>query len=195
MTRRPARGRRPRRASEARPLGHRLREVRAELKLTLKDVETTSGFSATHISEIERDRTSPTIGVLLRIASALGKDPAFFLDDERRGASSQRQGSLPGAVAGVQRTTVTPLSSGVAGGALVARRVDLPPGGRSELDAREETCGFVAEGRVTLEAGGRAWQLERGDAFHRPAGDRCVLRAGTPDACSLLLVGAQPSSE
>ena len=45
-------------------LGSRLRDVRKTQSLTLKQLERTSGFSATHISEIERGKTSPTIGAI-----------------------------------------------------------------------------------------------------------------------------------
>lgn len=41
-----------------------------------------SGFSATHISEIERGKTSPTIRALLRVAAALGKEPSYFIEEE-----------------------------------------------------------------------------------------------------------------
>ena len=58
-------------------LGTRIRSVRKERGLTLKELERVSGFSATHISEIERGKTSPTIGALVRISNALGKDTSL----------------------------------------------------------------------------------------------------------------------
>jgi quercetin dioxygenase-like cupin family protein len=172
-------------------IGRRIRAARTELKLTLKDVEATSGFSATHISEIERGRTSPTIGALVRIAAALGKDPAFFLDAEPRGLSSLRHGCLALDGTGFQRVASTPLSAGVSGGTLAARRLDLPPGGRTELDRREEACGYVVRGRATLEIGNRSWLLELGDAFHCAAGEACLVRAHETESASLLVVTSQ----
>ena len=50
------------------------------MHMTLKNVEAKASISATHISEIERGKTSPTIGALLRIADALEKDPAYFIE-------------------------------------------------------------------------------------------------------------------
>ena len=55
-------------------LGRRIRGLRAERHLTFRQGEEVSGLSATHLSEIERGRTSPTIGALTRIARALGRD-------------------------------------------------------------------------------------------------------------------------
>lgn len=63
-------------------LGRRIRQLRIERRMTLKQVETMCGLSATHLSEIERGRTSPTIGALIRIARSLGKPPAFFIERE-----------------------------------------------------------------------------------------------------------------
>jgi len=63
-------------------LGHRLRMARFEKGLTLKDVARLSGMSATHISEVERGKTSPTIGALQRITGALGANPAYFVREE-----------------------------------------------------------------------------------------------------------------
>lgn len=62
-------------------LAKRIREARHRRKMTLKQVEKLSGFSSTHISEIERGRTSPTIAALTKIAEALSKDPCFFIED------------------------------------------------------------------------------------------------------------------
>ncbi len=64
-------------------LGNRIRLVRKQRTFTLKDLERVSGFSATHISEIERGKTSPTIGALVKIAKALGKETSYFLEEEQ----------------------------------------------------------------------------------------------------------------
>ncbi len=62
-------------------VGERLRLARFKQDLTLKEVAARSGMSATHISEIERGKTSPTIGALQRISKALGERPAHFVEE------------------------------------------------------------------------------------------------------------------
>ncbi len=52
-------------------LGRRIKQERLRRGMTLKDIESRFGISATHVSEIERGRTSPTVGALSKIASAL----------------------------------------------------------------------------------------------------------------------------
>jgi transcriptional regulator with XRE-family HTH domain len=63
-------------------LGRRLRIARFERNLTLKEVAARCGMSATHISEVERGKTSPTIGALQRIAAALGEKASHFVQED-----------------------------------------------------------------------------------------------------------------
>ena len=71
---------------EVEELGRRIRKCRLDSRMTLKAVEQASGLSATHLSEIERGRTSPTIGALVRIARALNRDASYFIEREERNA-------------------------------------------------------------------------------------------------------------
>lgn len=48
--------------------------------MTLKQIEARVGVSATHISEIERGKTSPTVGALERISQALEVQPSHLID-------------------------------------------------------------------------------------------------------------------
>src|SRR6188474_1085893 len=61
-------------------LGRRIKLLRVSRGLTLKDLEERGGISATHVSEIERGKASPTIGALGRIARALGMRPATLVE-------------------------------------------------------------------------------------------------------------------
>ena len=61
-------------------LGKKVRRVRLMRGLTLKQIEAAVGVSATHVSEIERGKTSPTIGALGKIADALGVGVACLIE-------------------------------------------------------------------------------------------------------------------
>ena len=63
-------------------LGRRLRVARFERDMTLKEVAAKCGMSATHISEVERGKTSPTIGALQRITEALGEKTSYFVQED-----------------------------------------------------------------------------------------------------------------
>lgn len=170
-------------------LGRRLRDARASLELTLKDVEASSGLSATHISEIERCRTSPTIGALVRIAAALGKEPAFFLDAEPTRTFACSRDAVR--IREIQRTATTPLSAPALGTRLEAGRFELCEGGRTTFDAGAERCGYVLSGRTVLTVGERTWELGAGDAFHSAPGDACTMEAPAESA-TLIIVTHRP---
>ena len=69
-------------------VGRRVRLARFRRDMTLKEVAARSGMSATHISEIERGKTSPTIGALQRISKALGERAAHFVEERSVCAAS-----------------------------------------------------------------------------------------------------------
>jgi transcriptional regulator with XRE-family HTH domain len=158
-------------------IGIRIKRVRQELRLTLKDVEAASGVSATHVSEIERGEASPTLGSLSRIARALGKAPAFFLEESEMGEFSlvsaknrvreivgenARRGAQGGAA--IER-----LTAGVPGGRLQVRRVELPPEGAYRA-ARHAHAGFeallVLRGCVRVAVDDQMLDLAEGDTVH-----------------------------
>ncbi len=61
-------------------LGKRIKQERLRKGLTLKEIEAKVGISATHVSEIERGRTSPTVGALSKIAAALDTKMSLLVD-------------------------------------------------------------------------------------------------------------------
>jgi transcriptional regulator with XRE-family HTH domain len=62
-------------------LGRKLKAARKAKRMTLMEVQKKAGVSATHISQIERGMTSPTVGVLQKLAKALDTRASSFLDD------------------------------------------------------------------------------------------------------------------
>ena len=151
-------------------VGRRIKRVRNENNLTLKMVEAASGVSATHISEIERGETVPTIGALSRIARALGKRTAFFLEENELGdasvltSESLVRESAPSGSASLER-----LTSSIPGGSIQAIRIVLAPGSshralRHRHDGAEAM--LVLRGEVRVEIGEAAHLLVSGDAVH-----------------------------
>lgn len=53
-------------------VGHMLQSLRSSRNFTLDDLARSSGVSKSVLSQIERDRTNPTLGTLWRLAQALG---------------------------------------------------------------------------------------------------------------------------
>ena len=150
-------------------LGKRIKKVRESKHLTLKNIEATAGISATHISEIERGKTSPTLGALIRISSALGKDPAYFIEEEDMGDTSLITGenrtaeSMAGAAGTIER-----LTSSIPGGKLQGCLVSLGAGKSLRKEPHTHygnEAALVLTGRVSFEVAGEVHELEKGDSI------------------------------
>jgi transcriptional regulator with XRE-family HTH domain len=161
-------------------LGRRIRTLRLERRQTLKQVEEASGLSSTHLSEIERGRTSPTVGALVRIARALERDASYFIEPDERAevAYTARERRRP--LAG--RPQAESLSSGIPGSRLFPYRVLLAPEQRPPLqvDAQPlpgDAVYVVRMGEVLAEVGDASHVLSEGDVLHASLSNAHRLRA------------------
>lgn len=180
---------------DAHEIGRRIKRVRQERGLTLKAVEAASGVSATHVSEIERGGTSPTIGALARVAAALGKRPAYFLEENEIGdvslvAHSDRiRETAPGGA------TIERLTTAIPGGRVQVCRVRLAPGAghRRERHAHDGTeVVVVVEGRLRVEVGADTFDLDAGDAVHFTASEpHAYVNASREAPAELLWVASR----
>lgn len=176
-------------------LGARIRGVRKERGLTLKELEAASGFSATHISEIERGKTSPTVGALLRIARALEKDPSYFLEEEQLSeVAVTRQDRRPPLPEERTQARGEYLSPGIPGGRLNAYLLRLDPGedGTVVYDAHPgEEAIYVLEGKVEVTLGDRQLTAGPGDTVHYAADRSHGFRNAGASPVQLLLISTR----
>jgi transcriptional regulator with XRE-family HTH domain len=151
-------------------IGKRIKKVREAQHLTLKNVEAKAGISATHISEIERGKTSPTIGALVRIADALGRDPAYFIEDEELEDVScvsfedRRPCALERCIG-----TRELLTKSIPSGKINAQLITLAPakGADVGLHAHEgDEAALVLQGAVRFSVDGELHDLVEGDSIY-----------------------------
>ncbi|WP_405647164.1 helix-turn-helix domain-containing protein [Streptomyces uncialis] len=78
-------------------LGARLRRVRSERGLSLRELGRLAGCSASLISQVERGQTAPSAGVIYGIANALGisLDYLFGVGEDSTSPSSARRADEP----------------------------------------------------------------------------------------------------
>ena len=176
-------------------LGERIKQLRLAQNLTLKQVGEKAKVSATHLSEIERGKTSPTIGALVRIAGALGHEPAQLVGEETMTPVSlvRRSERSPWSAGSI---ALTRLSRGVHPHELSILEIELSagrPGPAGVPGDTGEALVVVLEGDVEIELFGTRHALRAGDALHFGLYDAHELRA-TGSAARLLWVTRPPLS-
>lgn len=179
----------------AEELGRRIRKLRVDRRLTLKQVEQTSGLSATHLSEIERGRTSPTIGALVRIARALDRDASYFIEPEERSevALAPRDGTP--AFSPAAGVSARPLSNGIPGSGLHPYAISIESGRELRLEALEipgDTLLFVQHGSLEAQVGTASATLESGDSMQATLEHGHRLRATGGRSADFVLISTVP---
>lgn len=150
-------------------LGHRIKMLRVSRGLTLKDLEARGGISATHVSEIERGKASPTVGALGRIAQALGLRPATLVEPMSQPDSCVMRAEARRAM-GVRwgQATMEPVTEPATCAMLGAHLITLPIGREPSLQHRHEGEEWVTvlSGVAEIRIGTGTHVLREGDSLH-----------------------------
>ena len=155
--------------------GEKLRIVRERKKLTLKDVAFEAGVSESLISQIERNKVSPSIVTLLLIADVLDIDYEYLFSDyrQKRKVAIVRKEDR----ASISRTkmTIEQLSipcDGSAEHAIEAFSLMIEPGGEKgdrEYGHAGWEFGVILQGEAQLVYGNEIYDLAEGDSISFPS--------------------------
>ena len=178
-------------------VGQRVRLARFRRDMTLKEVANRSGMSATHISEIERGKTSPTIGALQRIAAALEERPAHFVEEQsmslavvvrRKDRTSEYRCD-----AAKRTTSIERLTADVPWGTLtVARKVSEPGDIFERPAALGEAVLHCVRGMVRYTVRGESYVLRDGDTIQFTLEDGHTSETIGDDKCEVIGFVAYP---
>lgn len=157
--------------SDPRQIGVRLRQLRAEHKLTILELAARAGVSAGIISQIERGQSNPSMRTLQRLRTALGVNLWEFLDP----GSGVPNEDMPFVRRADQRPRIVASGTGLVKELLSPRNDDnlrfmiitMAPGSISEdvLIGTGDKGGLVLSGRVVLSVGDSTTELGEGDSF------------------------------
>jgi transcriptional regulator with XRE-family HTH domain len=174
-------------------LGERIKQLRLAQDLTLKQVGEKAKVSATHLSEIERGKTSPTVGALVRIAHALGQEPAQLVEEDAAPAiafvrRSERRMWSSGTL------LLSSLSSPIEKHEISILEITIPAGQSAPAAVPGDTgeaLAVVLEGEIEIELGEKHHLLREGDALHFRLHDPHALRTG-PAGARMLWITRPP---
>jgi len=168
-------------------IGGRIRELRKAHGRTLSDVAAEVGISVSYLSQIERDVSRLPIGVLKRIADALGVHMNWFFHSGADGPPEERD--IVVRVGNRRNLTFTGLGiteellSPNLAGPLELLISTIHPGADSEFYAHDGAeAGVVVEGTLQLWVGEQHFELYRGDSFSFPSTTphRCANTGDAP---------------
>lgn len=150
-------------------LGDRLRTIRESKGITLDELSNRTGLTKSFLSQVERDKSNPSITSLRQIVIQLNIPMAsLFLESGpsnivvRR--DKRKKFRLPDSALDFEML-VPDLNR-----KLEVVRVIAPRGGSSEFMAHEgEECGYVVNGKIKLTVGSETYVLESGDSACYPS--------------------------
>jgi transcriptional regulator with XRE-family HTH domain len=156
-----------------RTLGPRIKRARQRLGLSLAQLSALSGFSPSFLSLVERDRTSPSLTSLTKLAEALNISPSSLLpNSSRNGALVHRATDTnPSVILGNPKVLYRTLSAAKPSLQLEPMLVVHQPLANGDPEPEpfshrgEEFC-YVLEGELVFRVEGQDHVLHPGDSIH-----------------------------
>ena len=159
-------------AAEVR-LADRLRQLRADKGLTLRELASQAGVSPAFLSRVENHKVSLTIAGLEQLAAALGVAIATFFEEDRRTLPIAlcRAGQGPtGRLRGRKGFLYELLASDKKGKLMEPLLVDVGSSGEQPLRSHPgDEFNYVLSGECTLVYGKQQIVLREGDAVYYDA--------------------------
>jgi transcriptional regulator with XRE-family HTH domain len=151
-------------------IGAKVAAARAERGWSLAHLAQRAGLSPATVHKVEKSGMTPTIASLMKIAAALGKSVAYFVDEPETPDVIVVRGDDRARVYTSKRGLDLRNLSGRYGGfamagaeALVEPRADSGP---SPMSHPGEELVIVLEGRMVFEVDGHAHEVGAGDSIH-----------------------------
>ena len=151
-------------------VGRKIKELRKERRLSLRQLAEMAALAPSTIQKVESNRISPTLGTVLRIAQAFGKDPRYFLDGfgPRSDVVFQRPSERTRVAVPDRKFAIEPLTPDVRDPAFSA--VTLIIGPRAKVAHRVfphhgEELQYCLQGEVEYTVQGKKYRLRPGDSL------------------------------
>lgn len=168
-----------------------LRAVRRERGLTLAGLAEQTGLTKSYLSKIERQRSTPSIAVAMKVARALQVDVAQLFAErseaekitvDRAGDRSADRQRYRAVAAGMLGKTMSPF--------VVRPGTRAAPESHPLHDGQEFV--FVHAGTLDLEYGDRTWRLQAGDSAYFDASISHRLHAVDGRAEAVVVTSGEP---
>lgn len=159
------------RAQMEEEISKKIRELRMNKKLTLKEMSEKTGLSISFLSQVERAASSIAITSLKKIADALDIPITHFFEDfENKNYKVTKEQQKPFRMEGAG-SVYTRLGGNFPGRAIEPMIVTYPPGQPNEKAVTHpgEEFYYVLEGVLAVEVEGKEYIVKAGDSIHFPS--------------------------
>lgn len=158
-------------------IGVKLKATRLKRDLTIQELAVMSRVSANMISRIERGLTTPSVEILMKLATAFGMSISYFMEETKKGGSIvlTRCGEGQPVFFFEEKHRITSLTQGV-----------RDPGFSVFIDILEHGCSSGAGGMVqsgeefAYVLTGQLEFIIDGEIFELHAGDAIAFKASQP---------------
>lgn len=158
-------------------IGENLKKTRLHKRLTLTDLSKRTGLTPSFLSQLERDKVSPSIATLRKIASTLKVKISYLFEEEAEKPALIKKDKRKEFRCEDSKTKGEILASGSLDIKIEPLLLTIDPGGETgkELSNHQgQEFGIVFEGRIKLILGRKEYIMEDGDSicfdsveFHR----------------------------
>lgn len=149
-------------------LGKKIRQIRREKGLSLKEVAEKTGLTSSFLSQVERDLADPSITSMRKIAEALEVPIFYFLLNHEEHSPVVRRDQRKVLRLPQSHLTYELLSPDL-NRKMEVMMARLEPGAASSdepLSHPGEECIVVLEGCMDIDIGGEVYHLEEGDSIY-----------------------------
>ncbi len=175
-------------------LGERIKTLRKERKMTLAELSQQTNLSTSYLSQVERDKTTPSISSLVDLANALQVNMRYFFEED--------QGSE---LAFVTRKSLTSIqeSENSVNEMVALTPVEEPSRLRVwqytlepsksisvEIEEQGENFCIILRGELVITIATEDIILREGDSAAFDAPQSCTLRNGSGEDCVVLFAFA-----
>ena len=152
-------------------IGRKIKRLREERGLSLRQMGDLCEVSPSHIQKIETNQITPSITVMLKIARGLGKDIGYFLDERAvlQDVTFLLAGERRTVAVGEPNITIELLSEGLVDQVFQPMILIIPPGeklGPREIVHEGEEWQFCLEGTIRFTIRDDVHVLKEGDSLH-----------------------------
>lgn len=153
-------------------VGARIRHARILNGMRMKDVANAVGCDESMISKIEAGKVMPSLSMLNKIVTTLGRDLASFfgleIDEHKLVQSSKDRILVEGdALRGGEGVSYERMVPTAAGNLLEANVHIVEPGGEKTdaITHQGEATGYLIEGEIELTIDGTVYEMKANDSF------------------------------